>query len=150
MKSQNKDTNKKLQEFFSLKRIGRLIFNTFLVLPGLFFLFTGFQWLVTPESGASALTMPLLSGAGLGSQIGDIGGLFLGMGLLTMGAVTTRKRDLLLSVAVLLSCITIYRFLAFSLHGATLIVQSIAIEIVLAVWFFIASTKLDRKVGMTE
>lgn len=141
MKSKNENTKNKLKNFFSSKRIGRLIFNIFLILPGLFFLFAGFQWLVSPERGASALTMPLLSGAGLGSQVGDIGGLFLGMGLLIMGAVTTRKRDLLLSVAVILSCIAVYRFLAFTLHDATLIVQSVTIEIVLAVWFFIASTK---------
>ena len=102
MKSKNENTKSKLKKLFLSKRIGRLLFNIFLILPGLFFLFTGFQWLVSPESGASALTMPLLSGAGLGSQIGDIGGLFLGMGLLIMGAVTTRKRDLLLSVAVIL------------------------------------------------
>ncbi len=149
MKSKNENARGKLENFFSFKRIGRLIFNILLILPGLFFLFTGFQWLVTPESGASALTMPLLSGAGLGSQIGDIGGLFLGMGLLIMGAVITRKRDLLLSVAVILSCIAAYRVLAFTLHDATLIVQSIAIEIVLAFWFFIASIKLS-KIEMTE
>ena len=145
MKSKNQDTINKLKQFFSPKRIGRLVFNISLILPGLFFLFTGFQWLVSPESGASALTMPMLSGAGLSSQIGDIGGLFMAMGLLTMTAVTTRKRDLLFSVGLLLSCIAVYRFLAFSLHDATLIVQSVALEIVLAIWFFIASKKLPLK-----
>jgi len=127
---------------FSPKKIGRLMLYTFLILPGIFFLFTGFQWLVAPESAAAALMMPLLSGAGLGSQIGDIGGLFLGMGLLVMGAVTTRKGDWLFSVALVLSCIAVYRVLAFSLHAATLSIQSLVFEMVLAIWLFIASTIL--------
>ena len=139
MKLEEKISNMQLQKFFSPKRIGRLLLNIFLILPGIFFLFTGFQWLVAPESAASALMMPLLSGAGLGSQIGDIGGLFLGMGLLVMGAVTTRKGDWLFAVALLLSCIAVYRVLAFSLHDATLSMQSLVFEMVLAIWFFIAS-----------
>ena len=134
-----------LKELLSKLKIGRLLLNIFLILPGIFFLFTGFQWLVAPESAASALMMPLLSGAGLGSQIGDIGGLFLGMGLLVMGAVTTRKGEWPFAVAVLLSCIAVYRVLAFSLHDATLSMQSAVFELVLAVWFFFASTKLPIK-----
>jgi len=145
MKLEEKISNMQLQKFFSPKRIGRLLLNIFLILPGIFFLFTGFQWLVAPESAASALMMPLLSGAGLGSQIGDIGGLFLGMGLLVMGAVTTRKGDWLFAVALLLSCIAVYRVLAFSLHDATLSTQSVVFETVLAIWFFIASRILPVK-----
>jgi hypothetical protein len=141
----NKNANLQLHKFFSPKKIGEYLLNIFLILPGIFFLFTGFQWLVAPESAASALMMPLLVGGGLGSQIGDIGGLFLGMGLLVMGAVTTRKSDWLFAVALLLSCIAVYRVLAFSLHDATLSMQSIVIEIVLAIWFFIASRILPVK-----
>ncbi|MBN1429127.1 MAG: hypothetical protein JXB07_12195 [Anaerolineae bacterium] len=138
-------SNLQWQEMFSLKSIGRYALSIFLILPGVLFLFLGFQWLVAPESGASALMMPLLAGAGLNSQISDIGGLFLGMGLLVMGAVTTRKGDLLFSVAVILSCIAVYRVLAFSLHDATLPMQSIALEVVLAIWFFVASRILSEE-----
>jgi hypothetical protein len=145
MELEERISNMQLQKLFSPKRIGRLLLNIFLILPGIFFLFTGFQWLVAPESAASALMMPLLSGAGLGSQIGDIGGLFLGMGLLVMGAVTTKKGEWLFAVALLLSCIAVYRVLAFSLHDATLSMQSLVFEMVLAIWFFIASRILPVK-----
>ena len=138
-------SNMKLQNKFSLKGMGRLLVNIFLILPGIFFLFTGFQWLVAPESAASALMMPLLAGAGLGSQIGDIGGLFLGMGLLVMGAVTTKKGEWLFAVAVLLSCIAVYRVLAFFLYDATLSMQSLVFEMVLAIWFFVACKILPVK-----
>lgn len=140
----------KFKEFFALRRIGKFAFNMFLILPGIFFLFTGFQWLVAPERAASALMMPVLAGGGLGSQIGDIGGMFMAMGLLVMGAVTFKKREMLFSVAVLLSCIAVFRLMSFTLHDATLSIQSIFMEIVLAVWFFIASKKLSAKESDNE
>ena len=118
-----------------------IIFTAFLILPGVFFLFTGFQWLVSPDAAASALMMPLLEGAGLNSQMSDIGGLFLGMGLVVMGAVVTRKGDWLMPVSIILACIAVFRLLAFALHDATLSPQLLIIEIVLAVWFAIASQK---------
>ena len=119
-----------------------IFFIAFLILPAVFFLFTGFQWLVSPETAASALMMPLLDGAGRSSQISDIGGLFLGMGLVVMGAVVTRKGDWLLPVSIILACIAVFRLLAFALHDATLSPQTVIIEIVLSVWFAIASRNL--------
>lgn len=119
-----------------------IIFTAFLILPGGFFLFTGYQWLVSPETAADALMMPLLDGAGRSSQMSDIGGLFLGMGLVIMGAVVTRKGDWLMPVSIILACIGIFRLLAFALHDATLIPQMVVIEIVLSVWFGLASRKL--------
>lgn len=127
------------------KKIQNVIFNIFLIIPAIFFLFTGFQWLVIPENAASSLMMPLLEGAGLCSQIGDIGGMFLAMGLLVMGAITTKRKDLLLSVAVLLSCVVVYRLLAFTLHSATLTIQLVLFEMVLAIWFFVASRYMSVK-----
>ena len=145
MTLKQKVSDLQLKKILSLKNIGKFALNVFLILPGVFFLFLGFRWLVAPDTAAAALMMPLLAGAGLNSQISDIGGMFLAIGLLTMGAVTTRKGDLLFSVAVFLSCIALYRVLAFSLHDTTLIMQSIVIEIVLAIWFFIASRMLNAQ-----
>lgn len=126
-----------------IMKIRRIIFTAFLILPGVFFLYTGFQWLVSPEAAASALMMPLLEGAGRSSQMSDIGGLFLGMGLVVMSAVVTRKGDWLMPISIILACIGIFRLLAFSLHDATLIPQMVVVEIVLSAWFAIASRKLS-------
>ena len=145
MTLKQKVSDLQLKKILSPKNIGKFALNVFLILPGIFFLFLGFRWLVAPDSAASALMMPLLAGAGLNSQISDIGGMFLTMGLLIMGAVTTRKSDLLFSVAVLLSCIALYRVLSFTLHDATLVMESIGFEIVMAVWFFIASRMMNAE-----
>jgi hypothetical protein len=126
-------------------KIIRIIFNTFLILPAVFFLFTGYQWLVSPDAAAAALMMPLLKGAALSSQMGDVGGLFLAMGLLVTGAVVSRKGDWLMSVSIILACIAIFRLFSFMLHGATLIPQMVVFEIVLSIWFGIASRRLSRK-----
>jgi len=127
------------------QRIIRIIFNTFLILPAVFFLLTGYRWLVSPEAAASALMMPLLKGVALSSQMGDIGGLFLAMGLLTTGAVVYRKGDWLMSVSIILACIAIFRLLSYTLHGAALVRQMVVFEIVLSIWFGIASRKLSNK-----
>jgi uncharacterized membrane protein YjjP (DUF1212 family) len=127
------------------KRIIRIIFNTFLILPAVFFLLTGYRWLVSPEAAASILMMPLLKGFALSSQMGDIGGMFLAMGLLTTGAVVYRKGDWLMSVSIILACIAIFRLRSYTLHGAALVRQMVVFEIVLSIWFGIASQKLSKQ-----
>ncbi|MEM7534599.1 MAG: hypothetical protein AAF639_20630 [Chloroflexota bacterium] len=129
----------------SNSRVRHILFNIFLILPGVFFLYTGYQWLVSPEAAASALMMPLLNGAALSSQMGDIGGLSLGMGLVVMGAVVTRKGDWLIPLSIILACIGIYRLLAFSLHDASLALEFVIVEIVLSVWLGLASQILSVK-----
>ncbi len=127
------------------RKIIRIIFYAFLILPAVFFLFTGYRWLVSPETAASNLMMPLLKGAALSSQMGDVGGLFLAMGLLVTGAVVSGKGDWLKSVSIILACIAVFRILAYTLHGAVLIRQMFVFEIVLSIWFGIASRKLSKK-----
>ena len=131
-------------------KIRSIIFTAFLILPAVFFLYTGYQWLVAPDAAASALMMPLLAGAGLSSQMSDIGGLFLGMGLAVMGAVVTRKGDWLMPISIILACIAVFRLLAFALHDATVVPQMVVMEIVLSVWFAIASQNLSVPVSMEE
>ena len=128
-----------------IMKLRSILFTAFLILPGVFFLFTGYQWLVSPEAAAAALMMPLLDGAALSSQMSDIGGLFLGMGLVVMGAVVTRKGDWLMPVSIILACIGIFRLLAFALYDAALIPQMVVMEIVLSIWFGLASRKLSAK-----
>lgn len=122
-----------------------LIFTVFLVIPAIFYLYVGFLWLVSPESAASMLLMPLLSGAGLSTQMGDVGGLFMALGLVVMMAIATRRGAFLLPVAVVMGTAATYRLLAFMLYQANLLPHFIALEVVLAVWFAIASRRLGSK-----
>jgi len=68
-----------------------------------------------------------------------------------MGAVVTGKGDWLMPLSTILACIAIFRLLAFSLHDAALIPQMVVVEIVLSVWFGLASRKLSaRKLSVKE
>ena len=128
------------------KRVIRIVITALLVMPAALFLFLGFRWLVAPERAVAALLMPLLRGSGLGSQMGDIGGMFLAIGLIVMGAVITQRGSCLVPVSVLLGCIVLFRLLAFALYAAPLAPQALAVELVLSGWFAFAS----RMMGTDE
>ena len=61
----------------------------FLFLPAIGFLVTGLRFAVAPAGAAKGLAMPLLDGAARSSQVGDVGALFLGMGLMILTALVT-------------------------------------------------------------
>jgi hypothetical protein len=115
------------------------------VLTGLIainFLIMGLRWAVAPSGAAEALNMSLFIGAGLSSQIGDVGGLFLGMGLLVLFGLVTKKREWFLATSLLVYAIAVFRILAWLFHGASLVMPLIVPEIVIGTLLLIASKKL--------
>jgi len=130
-----------------LASLKRKVFTLFILLPGTMFLVNGLTWLVDPDLAAANVMMPLLDdGVGLSTQISNTGGLFLAMGLMILYALSSRNGQWLKSVALLLVCIAFYRSVAFLVHDADLLLQMIMIELVLAAWLYIASTRLAAKV----
>ena len=123
-----------------LKRVLR----GFLVLPAIGFLVTGLRFAVAPAGAAKGLAMPLLDGAARSSQIGDVGALFLGMGLMILTALVTLERTWFVAPAILLLLIAVLRVLAWLLHGAALLVPMIVPELVIGALLLLASTKLAR------
>ena len=118
----------------------------FLVLPAIGFLVTGLRFAVAPAGAAKGLAMPLLDGAARSSQIGDVGALFLGMGLMIMTALVTLERTWFIAPAILLLLVAVLRILAWLLHGAALMIPMIVPEIVIGGLLLLASTKLAREV----
>lgn len=118
--------------------------HVFLFLPGIGFLVTGLRFAVAPAGAAKGLSMPLLDGAGRSSQIGDVGALFLGMGLMILTALVTRERTWFLAPAVLLWLIAILRVLAWLLHGAALVMPAIVVEVVVGGLLVLGSRKLTE------
>ena len=114
----------------------------FLLLPAVGFLVTGLRFAVAPTSAAKGLAMPLLDGAARSSQIGDVGALFMGMGLMILTALTTRKREWFLAPAILLALIAVLRTLAFLFHDAALLMNMIVPEVVIALLLIFASKTL--------
>ena len=115
-----------------------------LVLPAIGFLVTGLRFAVAPAGAAKGLAMPLLDGAGRSSQIGDVGALFGGMGLMILTALVTRERIWFVAPAILLFLVAVLRVLAWLFHGAALVMPMIVPEIVIGALLLVASTKLTE------
>ena len=118
----------------------------FLVLPAIGFLVTGLRFAVAPAGAAKGLAMPLLDGAARSSQVGDVGALFLGMGLMILTALVTLERTWFIAPAILLLLVAVLRVLAWLFHGAALMIPMIVPEIVIGGLLLLSSTKLAREV----
>lgn len=116
----------------------------FLLLPAIGFLVTGLRFAVAPAGAVKGLAMPLLDGAARSSQIGDVGALFLGMGLMILTALVTLERTWFVAPAILLLLIAVLRVLAWLFHGAALMMPMIMPEIVFGGLLLLASSKLTE------
>ena len=94
-------------------------------LLGFFFLINGIQWIVNPASIAEQLGMPLLEGAGLSTQIGDIGSFFITIGVMTLFGVITRTRHWFYAPSMLLLIAAIYRTLSTLIYDAPFVMSAI-------------------------
>ena len=81
-----------------MERILRVIAGFF----GAFFLLMGLRWIIDPSSAAASLSMPLLDGAGLSTQIGDVGSFFITIGVMTLIGVIKKQRHWLYAPSMLL------------------------------------------------
>jgi hypothetical protein len=125
-----------------VSRVLKRALHIFLVLPAIGFLVTGLRFAVAPAGAAKGLAMPLLDGAARSSQIGDVGALFLGMGLMILTALMTLERTWFVAPAILLLLVAVLRVLAWLFHGAALMIPMIVPELVIGGLLLLASTKL--------
>lgn len=108
------------------------ILRGIVVLPALLLGSVGIQWLVTPESTAATLGMPLLDGLGRSTQIGDLAAFFLSIGIMMILAVVTLKREWFLAPAIILGLTALFRTLAWLFHDAAFATTEIAVEVIVA------------------
>ena len=107
---------------------------------GAFFLLMGLRWIIDPSSAAASLSMPLLEGAGLSTQIGDVGSFFITIGAMTLIGVIKQKRHWLYAPSMLLLVAALYRVLSTILHGAAFALPAIAIEIIVGLFLIFAGS----------
>lgn len=112
---------------------------------GAFFLLMGLRWIIDPSSAAASLSMPLLEGAGLSTQIGDVGSFFITIGAMTLIGVIKQKRHWLYAPSMLLLVAALYRVLSSILHGAAFALPSIAIEIIVGLFLIFAGPKISKE-----
>ena len=112
---------------------------------GAFFLLMGLRWIIDPSSAAASLSMPLLDGAGLSTQIGDVGSFFITIGAMTLIGVIKQKRYWLYAPSMLLLVAALYRVLSTVLHGAAFALPSIAIEMTVGLFLIFAGSKISKE-----
>ena len=112
---------------------------------GAFFLLMGLRWIIDPSSAAASLTMPLFDGAGLSTQIGDVGSFFITIGAMTLIGVIKQKRHWLYAPSMLLLVAALYRVLSTVMHGAAFALPSIVIEIIVGLFLIFAGSKISKE-----
>ncbi|MDA7855667.1 hypothetical protein N9A51_00340 [Pseudomonadales bacterium] len=115
------------------------VLSVLIALPAVMFIMTGLRWLVDPATAAAQFGMPLLDGIGLSTQIGDLAAFFIAGGMFVFIALITSKRSWYYPPIMLVGFTALFRVLAWLLHDATLAVQMIVPEIVIAVLLLAAS-----------
>jgi hypothetical protein len=122
----------------------RKILSVLVALPALMFVVTGVRWLVAPAGVAPQFGLTLADGLGLSSQVGNMSGFFLTMGLAMLLALATRKRIWFYPPMMLLLFTAAGRIIAWLIHGAAL-TPMILVELIVAVLLLVASRLLPDR-----
>ena len=114
-------------------------------LPAILFFLMGLRWTVDPTGAATGLGMTLLDGVGRSSQIGDVGALFLSMGMMMLIALITAQRGWFYAPALMLSLVAVFRLLAWLIHDAALTLDMIVVEVLVASVLLFAGSRLSQE-----
>lgn len=120
------------------------ILGALVLLPAILFVVTGVRWLVAPAGIAPEFGLVLGEGLGLSSQVGDMSGFFLTLGICMLVALVSGRRTWYYPAMLLLFLTAIGRVIAWLIHDAALAPQ-IGVEIVVTVILLVASRRLARE-----
>lgn len=111
--------------------------------PGVLMLITGLQWLLTPESAAQGLGMPLLEGVARSTQIGDLGAFFFGTAAMILLGAIKANAQWLCAAAMLLGGAALMRTASWMLHGAAFATPFVVAEVVMTAILLVCASKID-------
>lgn len=120
------------------------------LLTGLLFTLTGVQWWVMPDAVAPQIGLTLDTGLGLSSQIGDMSAFFLLLGFCAFMALVTRRGVWYTPAIALLVLTAIGRIIAWVVHGAAFATDQIALELLVAVIYWLAARSLTTNSALNE
>ena len=120
------------------------ILGLLVILPAILFVVTGVRWLVAPAGVAPEFGLVLGEGLGLSSQVGDMSGFFLTLGICMLAALVTGRRTWYYPAVLLLLLTAVGRVIAWLLHDAAFAPQ-IGVEVVVALVLLVASRRLARE-----
>jgi hypothetical protein len=124
----------------------KTVLRILVMLPAVLFVVMGLRWITDPSGAATALGMTLMDGVGRSSQIGDVGALFLAMGIMMLVALITARRSWYYAPALMLALVALLRVIAWLLHDAALALDMILVEIVVTGVLLVAASRLSQPV----
>ncbi|MBX3025053.1 hypothetical protein KF840_09100 [bacterium] len=110
---------------------------------GGFFVLQGLGWIIVPRRAAAGLGMPLLTGIGRSTQVGDFAAFFLVAGFTMLAGSRPGRAHWLRFPAALIGGAAITRTLAWLLHGADFAALFITIELATGLLLWRAAGHLD-------
>ena len=114
-------------------------------LIGLLMVFMGLNWIINPAGAAEELGMPLLEGAGLSTQIGDLTAFFLSIGIMTLLGIGLRNQTWLRAAAMLLGLTAVFRTLAYVMHGADFVAEAVIVEVISTAILLTTAAKISTE-----
>ena len=118
-----------------------------LAIPAILFAFIGANWLLDPATAAQSLGMPLLEGAGLSTQIGDLASFFIAVSSFMLLGLFSQNKPWFYRAAILLFGNAVFRTVAWGVHGASFETASIAIEVIVGALLLFAANKVSSHAG---
>lgn len=115
------------------------------LLPALLFVVTGVRWLVAPAGVAPMFGLELGQGVGLSSQVGDMTGFFLTLGLSMLIALISERRVWFYPPIMLLLFTAMGRIVAWLVHDAAFAIDLIMPELIISLLLFVASRRLAKE-----
>jgi len=113
------------------------------LIGGLFFI-SGLQWITNPAEISDTLGMPLLTGLGLSTQIGDLGSFFITVGAMTLIGVYTKISHWFYAPSMLLLVAALYRIFSTLFYGAPFATEQIVIEIIVGLFLLYVSSRIKE------
>ena len=113
------------------------------LIGGLFFI-SGLQWITNPDEISDTLGMPLLTGLGLSTQIGDLGSFFITVGAMTLIGVYTKISHWFYAPSMLLLVAALYRIVSTLFYGAPFATEQIVIEIIVGLFMLYVSSRIKE------
>jgi hypothetical protein len=120
-----------------------MVLRVIVGLFGVVFLFNAIGFLLTPVETAASLSMELLDDVGRSSQVGDIGGFFLGTGAMLLIGAYQKSAFWLRAAAVMVGAVALMRILAWLIPDAAFATNFILIEVVITGLALFAATRFE-------
>ncbi len=120
-----------------------MFYRLLAALPGVPLLMIAIMLIFQPEQALNNLGMPLMEGAGLSSQLGDLTSFFLCTSIMCFLGAWLQNAQWLYGAVMFLIAVAVFRTLAWAVHGAEFATAEIIAEVVMATLLLVCAKRFS-------